>query len=135
MTPAPTPSKANAALRPVTRSAASNGVMAAARVRARAARDRISTALGTVGMEVAPLRHPPQLLEERHRCRSTTMATPWTDCAALLMTTKSATSPGDFAARVRASAAWELDSAEQVACRDMETTQSPWLPQRQSLAT
>jgi hypothetical protein len=96
-------STANAALRPVTRSAAANRVIAAARVRARAARDRISAALRTVNIEIAPSRYPPQLLEERHRCRSTTIATPRTDCAALLMTTKSATSPGDFAARVRGS--------------------------------
>jgi hypothetical protein len=89
----------------VTRSAAANKVIATARVQARAAQDQISAALGTVSIEIASSRHPPQLLEERRRCRSTTMATPRTDCAALLMTTKSATSPGDFAARVQASAA------------------------------
>ena len=109
-------------------------MIAAARVRVRAARNRISAALATVSMEIAPSRHPPQPLEERRRCRSTTMETPRTDCAALLMTKKSATSPGDFVARVRASVAWELDSAVPVACRDMETAQSPWLLQRQSQA-
>jgi hypothetical protein len=62
-----------------------------------------SAALRTVSMEIAPSRHPPQLLEERRRCRSTTIATPRTDYAALLMTTKPAKSPGDFAARVRGS--------------------------------